>query len=121
MKSVTMIAWDLDPFRVGGGTSYAIRRLADQLVELGVSVTILLPDWLDTPLSEIHPLLTLVPLELPSDLRVASHSLQCAAFCRIALQAAQKIHFANSDAIIAHNDEGALFAIPQGRRSLATA
>jgi glycosyltransferase involved in cell wall biosynthesis len=115
-----MIAWDLDPFRVGGGTSYAIRRLADQLVDLGIRVTILLPDWLDTPLSSIHPLLTLVPLEVPSDLRVAPHTLQCAAFCRIALDVAQKNHVANSDAIIAHNDEGALFAILQGRRSSKT-
>jgi glycosyltransferase involved in cell wall biosynthesis len=113
-----MVAWDLDPFRVGGGTSYAIRRLADQLVELGICVTILLPDWLDTPLSDIHPLLTLLPLTLPADLRVASHSRQCAEFCRMALEAAQQNHSSKSDVIIAHSDEGALFAILHRERGL---
>ena len=48
MKSVTMISWELDPFHTRGGTAYAIRRLADQLMELRIQTRVLLPDWLDT-------------------------------------------------------------------------
>ncbi len=112
LESVTMISWDLDPFRVRGGTAYATRRLADQLIGLGIKTTILLPDWLDTPLRSIHPLLTLTPLALPASLRFASFSRQHVAFCRSALAVVQQVHAdAGSGAIIAHNDEGALFVI----------
>src|ERR1041384_4605362 len=43
VKSVTMISWEFDPFRVRGGTAYAIRRLADQLTGLGIETRVILP------------------------------------------------------------------------------
>ena len=111
-----MIAWDLDPFRIGGGTAYAVRRLADQLNELGIRVAICLPNELNAPSSGLDPSLALVPLDLPADRRPASHWDRCADFCEIALKAAERNAFEKSDAIVAHNDEAALFAVLYAKR-----
>jgi glycosyltransferase involved in cell wall biosynthesis len=116
IESLTMIAWDLDPFRIGGGTAYAVRRLADQLNELGIRVAICLPNELNAPLSGLDPSLALVPLDLPADRRSASHWGRCAEFCEIALKADERNAFEGSDAIVAHNDEAALFAVLYAKR-----
>ena len=120
VKSVTMISWELDPFHTRGGTAYAIRRLADQLTELGIETRVLLPDWLDTrPGQTSTPLLTPMLLKMQAELRRASRVLQCGEFCRAALEAVEQIRSnGGSDAVIAHSDEGAMFIILQnGKRS----
>ena len=111
-----MIAWDLDPFRIGGGTAYAIRRLADQLNDLGIRVAICLPNELNATSSGLDPPLTLVPLDLSADRHSAPHWGRCAEFCEIALKAAERNAFEGSDAIVAHNDEAALFAVHYAKR-----
>ena len=109
MKSVTMIAWELDPFFVRGGTAYAIRRLADQLTGLGIETRVLLPDWpacVDTrPAKNLIP----VPLKMPAGIRRTPRVVQCSEFCRVALEHIKTS--ARSDAVIAHSDEGAMFTI----------
>src|SRR5215212_5432111 len=109
MKSVTIIAWELDPFFVRGGTAYAIRRLADQLTGLGIETRVLLPDWpacVDTrPGKNLIP----VPLKMRDGIRRAPRVVQCSEFCRVALE--QIRTSAQSDAVIAHSDEGAMFTI----------
>ncbi len=120
MKSLTMISWELDPFRTRGGTAYAIRRLANQLTGLGIETRVLLPDWLDTrPGKDLTPLLMPVPLKMRGELRRAPRVLQCSEFCRAALEAVEQIRTsAGSDAVIAHGDEGAMFIILRsGKRS----
>src|SRR5215208_898412 len=112
MKSVSMIAWELDPFFVRGGTAYAIRRLADQLTGLGIETRVLLPDWpacVDTrPAKNLIP----VPLKLRDGIRRGPRVVQCSEFCRVALEAVEEIRKgAHSDAVIAHSDEGAMFTI----------
>ena len=104
-----MIAWELDPFFVRGGTAYAIRRLADQLTGLGIETRVLLPDWVDThPGKNLIP----VPLKMRDGIRRAPRVVQCSEFCRVALEAIEEIRKgAQSDAVIAHSDEGAMFTI----------
>jgi len=92
VKSVTMISWDLDPFYTRGGTAYAIRRLADQLTELGIKTRVLLPDQ-----------------SVRDGIDRAPRVIQCSEFCRTALETVEQI--TASDAIIAHSDEGAMFTI----------
>ena len=87
-----MISWDLDPFYTRGGTAYAIRRLADQLTDLGIDIRVLLPDRSDTD---------------------APRVVQCSEFCRAALEALEQIP--RSDAVIAHSDEGAMFTVLRER------
>lgn len=89
VKAVTMISWDLDPFYTRGGTAYAIRRLADQLTELGIETRVLLPDRSVTSR--------------------APRVVQCSEFCRVALATVEQN--TGSDAVIAHSDEGAMFTI----------
>jgi hypothetical protein len=120
VKSVTMIAWELDPFRTRGGAAYAIRRLANQLTGLGVETRVLLPDWLDTrPGKDLTPKLLPMLLKMRAELRRAPRVLQCSEFCRAALEVVEKIGAsAGSDAVIAHSDEGAMFIILRsGKRS----
>lgn len=120
MKSVTMISWELDPFYTRGGTAYAIRRLADQLTELGIETRVLLPEWLDTrPGNDLTPLLIPILLKLPAELRRAPPMLRYNEFCRVALEAVEQIRTSvGSDAMIAHSDEGAIFTVlRKGRRS----
>jgi glycosyltransferase involved in cell wall biosynthesis len=110
MNSVTMISWELDPFYTRGGTAYAIRRLADQLTDLGVQTRVLLPDRLDA--SSGKDLLTLVPLKMPAGISRAPRVVQCSEFCRLALEAVEQLRTSGrSDAVIAHSDEGAMFTI----------
>lgn len=120
VKSATMISWELDPFHTLGGTAYAIRRLADQLTELGIETRVLLPDWMDTrPGNELTPLLKPMPLKMPVELQRASRAVQCHEFCRAALEALEQIRTsAGTDAVIAHSLEGAMFIVLQsGKRS----
>lgn len=120
MKSATMICWEFAPFRVRGGTAYAIRRLADQLTALGIEITVLLPDWLDTPpTQDLSPLLKLRPLKMPAGLNEAPRVIQCSEFCRVAAEAADQIETnSGSDTVIAHSDEGAVFIVERkGKRS----
>jgi glycosyltransferase involved in cell wall biosynthesis len=112
MNSVTMISWELDPFYTRGGTAYAIRRLADQLTDLGVQTRVLLPDRLDTGSGK--NLLTLVPLKMPAGISRAPRVVQCSEFCRIALETVRTSE--RSDAVVAHSDEGAMFTILQNRK-----
>jgi glycosyltransferase involved in cell wall biosynthesis len=57
-----------------------------------------------------------VLLKLSAELRDAPRLLQCSEFCRVALEAAEQIE--NSDAVIAHSDEGAMFTVlRRGKRS----
>src|SRR4051812_22223099 len=116
MESVAMIAWDLDPLRIGGGTAYAVRRLADQLNQLGIRVAVCLPNELGADLGGLGPLLSLVPVDLPADRCPDSHWGRCAALCEIALQAVDRKAFDGVDAIVAHGDEAALFAVRYARR-----
>jgi|SRR5215813_599074 len=113
VKSVTMISWELDPFRTMGGTAYAIRRLADQLTELGIETTVLLPDGLDArPGKSVAPLLKPMFLKMPADLDRASRGVQCSEFGRAALEAMEQIRIrGGSDAVIAHSLEGAMFIV----------
>src|ERR1051325_10635058 len=92
VKSVTMISWDLDPFYTRGGTAYAIRRLADQLTELGIKTRVLLPDQ-----------------SIRDGIDRAPRVVQCSEFCRTALETVEQI--AEADAVVAHSDEGAMFTI----------
>lgn len=120
VKSLTMISWELDPFHTRGGTAYAIRRLANQLTELGIETRVLLPDWLDTrPGNDLTPLMMPMLLKMRSELRRAPRALQCSEFCRAALEAVEEIRTsAELDAVIAHSDEGAMFTILRsGKRS----
>jgi len=120
VKSVTMISWELDPFYTRGGAAYAIRRLANQLTGLGIETRVLLPDWPDTrPGKDLTPLLMPMFLKMRAELRRAPRVLQCSEFCRAALEAVEQIRTsAESDAVIAHGDEGAMFIILRsGKRS----
>jgi hypothetical protein len=120
VKSVTMIAWELDPFYVRGGTAYAIRRLAEQLTELGIETRVLLPDWLDTrPGPNLRPLLRPMPLKMRAELRCGPRVLQCSEFCRAAVKAVEEAGDTSvPDAVIAHSDEGAMFIVLRnGKRS----
>lgn len=120
MKSVTMISWELDPFYTRGGTAYAIRRLADQLTELGIETRVLLPDCLDTRAGKnVTPLLKPMLLKMPAELDRASRGVQCSEFCRAALEAVEQIRTgAGSNAVIAHSLEGAMFIVLRsGKRS----
>jgi len=116
VKSLTMISWELDPFHTRGGTAYAIRRLANQLTELGIETRVLLPDWLDTlPGKDLAPLMTPMLLKMRSELRRAPRGLQCGEFCRAAVEAVEQIRARTElDAVIAHSDEGAMFTILRG-------
>ena len=111
MKSVTMISWELDPFLTLGGTAYAIRRLADQLTDLGIETRVLLPDCLDTLLEkDLSPLLVPVRLKMRAEFRDAPRLLQCSEFGRAALEVIEAIQTSSrSDAVIAHSLEGAMF------------
>jgi glycosyltransferase involved in cell wall biosynthesis len=113
VKSVTMISWELDPFHTLGGTAYAIRRLADQLTELGIETRVLLPDGLDTrPAKNAAPLLKPMLLNTPAELHRASRGVQCSEFGRAALEAVEQISAnGGSDAVIAHSLEGAMFIV----------
>jgi glycosyltransferase involved in cell wall biosynthesis len=120
VKSVTMISWELDPFHTRGGTAYAIRRLADQLTELGIETRVLLPDCLDThPGTNVTPLLKPMLLKMPAEIDRAPRGVQCSEFCSAALEAVEQIRTSSgSDAVIAHSLEGALFiALRSGKRS----
>ena len=116
VKSVTMISWELAPFHTLGGTAYAIRRLADQLTELGIETRVLLPDCLDTrPGKNVTPLLKPMLLKTPAGLHRASRGVQCSEFGRAALEAVEQISAdAGSDAVIAHSLEGAMFIVLRG-------
>jgi len=119
VKSATMIAAELDPFRTRGGTAYAIRRLANQLAELGVETRVLLPDWLDTrPANDLTPLLKPTFLKMPK-VNGAPRVMQFSEFCQCALEAVEQIRTsAGSDALIAHSDEAAMFTIlEKGKQS----
>ena len=120
MKSVTMISWELHPFLTLGGTAYAIRRLANQLTDIGIETRVLLPDWLDTrPEKEAMPLLAPVRLKMRTEFRDAPRLLQCSEFGRVALEAVEEIRTTSgSDAVIAHSLEGAMFiTLGSGKRS----
>jgi glycosyltransferase involved in cell wall biosynthesis len=103
-----MISWDLDPFYTRGGTAYAIRRLADQLVELGIETTVLLPDRGSTYHSND---VTVLPVNMRNGIDRAPRVVQCSEFCRAALEMIGK-----SDAFIAHSDEGAMFIALQSEK-----
>jgi hypothetical protein len=113
VKSVTMISWELDPFHTLGGTAYAIRRLADQLTELGIETRVLLPDCVDTrPGKNVTPLLKPMLLKMPAELHRAPRGVQCSEFSRAALEAVEEIReSAGSDAVIAHSLEGAMLIV----------
>ena len=115
MKSVTMVSWELDPFYTRGGTAYAIRRLADQLTELGIETRVLLPDRTGTRRGQ-DPLF--LSLEMRAGVRTP-RVVQCSEFCRAALEAVEQTGAgARSDAVIAHSDEGAMFTVLRsGNRS----
>ena len=116
VKSVTMISWELDPFHIRGGTAYAIRRLADQLTELGIETTVLLPDWLDAhPRNDLTPLLRPMALKMPAELSRAPGVVASLEFCRAAVEAVEEISIsAGLDAVIAHSAEGAMFIVLRG-------
>ena len=111
-----MICWELDPFITRGGTAYAIRRLANQLTELGIETRVLLPDWSDRHDGKD---LTVLPLKMRAGVRRSPRVLQCSEFCRVAVDAVDQIRTsAPIDSVIAHSDEGAMFIILQnGKRS----
>ncbi len=107
-----MISWELHPFHTRGGTAYAIRRLADQLTALGIETRVLLPDWLDTqPGNDLSPLLKPILLKMRSEFRSAPRVPQSLEFSRLALEALE-----DSDAVIAHSAEGAMFIILRGEK-----
>lgn len=114
-----MVAWDMDPFRVRGGTAYAVRRLADQLTALGVQIRVLLPDLLDAEIDVTRSsLLRPTTLKLSAAARDGSRSVQHHDFCRAAGDAIEEIERdRGSDAVIAHNDECALLVVAEGRRN----
>lgn len=109
-----MISWELDPFYTRGGTAYAIRRLANQLTDLGIETRILLPDRSETlGEKDLTPLL----LKIGAGIRRLPRVVQCSEFCRVALEELESIRIdARSDAVIAHSDEGAMFTILRNRR-----
>jgi hypothetical protein len=110
-----MISWELHPFHTRGGTAYAIRRLADQLTALGIETRVLLPGWLDTqPGNGLSPLLKPILLKMQSEFRDASRVPQSLEFSRLALEALEQIE--DSDAVIAHSAEGAMFIILRGEK-----
>ena len=120
MKSLTMISWELDPFYTQGGTAYAIRRLADQLTQLGIVTRVLLPDCPDArPGKTVTPLLKPMLLKMPPELLRAPRGVQCREFGRAALVAEEQIRSnGGSDALIAHSLEGAGFIVLRnGKRS----
>src|SRR5215212_6137301 len=102
-----MISWDLDPFYTRGGTAYAIRRLADQFIELGFETTVLLPDRGDTRNTKD---LTLLPVKMRAGIERSPRVVQCSEFCRAALETIEN-NKERSDAVIAHSDEGAMFIV----------
>ncbi len=111
VKSVTMISWELDPFYTRGGTAYAIRRLADQLTELGVETRVLLPARSESRRGKGAVFL---PLKRRAGARTP-RVVQCSEFCRAALEAVERDGAgARSDAVVAHSDEGAMFTILRG-------
>jgi glycosyltransferase involved in cell wall biosynthesis len=114
-----MISWELHPFQTWGGTAYAIRRLADQLTELGIETRVLLPDRLDThPGKDLPPLLRPMFLKMRTKVDRASRILRFSEFCQAALEAVEQIRTsAGSDTVIAHSDEAAMFTILKGKRS----
>lgn len=115
MKTVSMISWELHPFHTRGGTAYAIRRLADQLTALGIETRVLLPDWLETqPGNDLSPLLRPILLKMRSEFRDAPRVPQSLEFSRLALEALEQIE--ESDAVIAHSAEGAMFIILRGEK-----
>lgn len=118
MKSVTMISWELHPFHTRGGIAYAIRRLADQLTDLGIKTRVLLPECLDTPPEEnITPLLKPILLKMPAGIERASRGVQCSEFGRAAFEAVEQIRSSEgSDAVIAQSLEGAMFSILRNGR-----
>src|SRR5687767_13913165 len=78
VKSLTMISWELDPFYTQGGTAYAIRRLADQLTQMGIVTRVLLPDCPDArPGKTGTPLLKPMLLKMPPELLRAPRGVQC--------------------------------------------
>jgi glycosyl transferase family 1/glycosyl transferase family 5 (putative starch synthase catalytic subunit) len=118
VKSVTMISWELDPFCTLGGTAYAIRRLADQLTELGIETRVLLPDCVHTrPGNDLPPLLKPMFLKMRAELNRAPRLVQCSEFCSAALDAVEQIRSnGGSNAVIAHSLEGAVFIILQSEK-----
>jgi len=118
VKSVTMVAWELDPFYIRGGTAYAIRRLANQLTRLGIETRVLLPDWLEARAgNHMPPLLMPMPLKMGTEFRRVPRVLQCNQFCHAALEAVEQIRVTDgSDVVIAHGDEGAMFIIQRSRK-----
>ncbi len=110
MKSVTMISWELHPFHTLGGTAYAIRRLADQLTELGIKTRVLLPDCVESlPGKNLSPLLMPRLLKMRAEQLRAPRVLQCSEFSQVALEAVEQIRAnGGSDAVIAHSLEGAI-------------
>jgi glycosyltransferase involved in cell wall biosynthesis len=110
VKSVTMISWELDPYRTLGGTAYAIRRLANQLTELGVETRVLLPDCANNGPGENDPhLLKPMFLKMPAEIDRASRGTQCSEFGRAALEKVDQIRTNGGlDAVIAHSLEGAM-------------
>ena len=113
MKSVTMISWELHPFHTLGGTAYAIRRLADQLTELGIKTRVLLPDCVETcPGDDLSPLLMPRLLKRRGEQLRAPRVLQCSEFSRAALAVVEQITAnGGSDAVVAHSLEGAMSII----------
>jgi len=110
-----MISWELHPFHTRGGTAYAIRRLADQLTELGIETRVLLPDCLDTqPANDLSRLLKPISLKMRPEFRRAPRVPQSLEFSRLALEAVEQIE--ESDAVIAHSAEGAMFIVLRGEK-----
>jgi glycosyltransferase involved in cell wall biosynthesis len=106
-----MISWEFEPYYVRGGTAYAIRRLADQLTELGIETRVLLPDWQDTDIKrDPDSLLIPIPVTMRPELRTAPRVLQCIEFCRAALDTIEQTGI-ESDAVVGHSDECAMFIV----------
>ena len=108
-----MISWEFDPFFTRGGVAYAVRRLADQLTELGIETRVLLPGWDDTPhANDLSPLLKPISLKMPAGISSAPRAVQCSEFCRAAVTEFEEISATSeSDAVIAHGDGGAMFIV----------
>jgi hypothetical protein len=111
VKSVTMIAWDFNPFYVRGGTAYAIRRLADQFTEQGIATTVLLPARDNNEIQHnLSSLLRTKTVKIGDEFRNAPRIVQCREFCSGALEVLEQTG-TNSEAIIAHSDEAAMFLV----------
>jgi hypothetical protein len=124
VKSATMISWDFDPFYIRGGSAYATRRLAEQLTGLGIETRVLFPDRPNTRgRPQITRLLKPTPVRIHDRFRSAPRLLQCAEFCRAALESIEQINTTSgADTVIAHSDEGAMyFVMRNGNRSPAPA